>query len=483
MKKYILIAIVLLLNTVSFAQKLKIDKGEIKLDNKTIGYVEGKRPVYKYYNLDKTYSVTAEIKSAPNEPSLTLPWIELKEEKTGKTNELEFKSRKFSAFNYDRSIAYELLEKNYLTTDGLNPEIIEWFINGEPAGIAAKRLGAQNEIDQANKAADSYQLNIDDAGTIYSVKAQNPDPNDKRIGYIKMTSPAINEELKYEVMDLDQYLIASWYAKSGMVSGYNKYLNQQLITADRNVISAAFDNSGNPIGYKMSKDKTAMNIVRALIGNGYVLQHQGIDIENKFKEEQSKHNKEKYEEAKLNSVNIYDKNGYVIDEKGEKITGTLKIEFKAITTGNANTSSSLVPGQRLYFTNATHALQIYDSKSGIRFCIDESKECFIGLTSKGSNFMSSALKALDTDNSKFYKILYEENGYMVLVDPAVPDDFTIKIPNQDKGLFTTKGSNSKLKKNIIDYLKCDSFVFENHDFKTLDGLIKALGDYKNNCNK
>ncbi|MBF7092631.1 hypothetical protein IUY40_13930 [Flavobacterium sp. ALJ2] len=483
MKKYILMALILLVNTVSFAQKLKIEKGEIKLDDKTLGLVEGKRPIYKYYNLDKTYSVTAEIKSAPNEPSLALPWIELKDEKTGKTNELEFRSRKFSAFNYDRSIAYELLERNYLTTDGLNPEAIESFISGESAGIAAKRLGAQNEIDQANKVADTYQLSIDDAGTIYSIKAQNPDPNDKRIGYIKMTSPAINGELKYEVMDLDQYLIASWYAKSGMVSGYNKYLNQQLITVDRNIISAAFDNKGNPIGYKMSKDKTAMNIVRALIGNGYVLQHQGIDIENKFKEEQSKLNKEKYEEAKLNSVNIYDKNGYVIDEKGEKITGTLKIEFKAITTGNANTSSSLVPGQRLYLTNAIHPFQTYDSKSGIRFCIDESKECFIGLTSKGSNFMSSALKALDTDNSKFYKILYEENGYMVLVDPAVPDDFVIKIPNQDKGLFTTKGSNTKLKKNIIDYLKCDSFVFENHDLKTLDGLIKALGDYKNNCNK
>ncbi|MBF7093171.1 hypothetical protein IUY40_16690 [Flavobacterium sp. ALJ2] len=279
MKKIILVTIVLLISICTSAQKLKIVKGEIKLDDKTIGYVEGKRPIYKYYNMDKTYWVTAEIKSAPNEPSLTLPWIELKDEKTGKTNELEFKnkSRKFSAFNYDRSIFYELMDRNLVTAEGLNKETTENFINGESAGIAAKRLGAQNEIDQANKVADTYQLSIDDAGAIYSVKAQNPNPNDKKIGYIRMTSPATNGELMYEIMDLDNYKIATWYAKSGVVSGYNKFLNQELITFDNKVFKATFDNRGNPIGYRMSKDITAMNIVRVLVGNGYTLASQYLE--------------------------------------------------------------------------------------------------------------------------------------------------------------------------------------------------------------
>jgi hypothetical protein len=30
----------------------------------------------------------------------------------------------------------------------------------------------------------------------------------------------------YEVLDVDNYLIATWYAKAAMVSGYDKFLNQ-----------------------------------------------------------------------------------------------------------------------------------------------------------------------------------------------------------------------------------------------------------------
>ena len=271
MGKNILTVIIMLISICGFAKKIKIDKGEIKLDEKTIGYIEGKKPVFKIYNLDKSYSVIAELKNVPNADSMTLPWIEFKNETTGKTNELDFKSRKFSAFNYDRSVIYELLDRNYINTDGLNPEAIENFINGESTGIAAKRLGVQGDIDKANSLADSYQLGIDDNGVIYSIKAQNPDPADKRIGYIKMTSPSNNGELKYEIADLDGKLIATWFAKAGMVSGYNKFLNQELITFDNKVSKADFDTRGNPIGYKMSKDITAMNIARSLVGNGYTL--------------------------------------------------------------------------------------------------------------------------------------------------------------------------------------------------------------------
>ena len=277
MKKNILTLIVVLISICGFSQKIKIDKGEIKLDEKTIGYIEGKKPVFKIYNLDKSYTVTAELKNAPNAPSLTLPWIELISETTGNSNEIEFKSRKFSAFNYDRSVVYELLDRNYLSTEGLNSVVIESFINGASTGIAAKRLGAQNDINMANNLADTYQLMIDDNGVIYSIKAKNPDPNDKRIGYVQMTSPSTNGELKYEVVDLDNRLIATWFAKSGTYFGYNKFLNEELITYDNRVFKAAFDNRGNPIGYKMSKDITAMNIARVLVGNGYNLGSQYLE--------------------------------------------------------------------------------------------------------------------------------------------------------------------------------------------------------------
>lgn len=280
-QKYILTLFTVLISIGNYAQKIKIEKGEIKLDEKIIGYVEGKKPLFKIYNLDKSASITAELKNVPNAESLTLPWIEIKYEAAGKANEIEFRSRKFSAFNYDRSIIYELFDRNFITADGLNLEGLNNFINGESTGISAKRLGVQNEVENAAILADTYQLEIGDNGVIYSIKAQNPDPNDKIIGYIQMTSPSANGDLKYEVGDLDNKLIATWFAKGGTYSGYDKFLNQELITYDNKVFRAAFDNRGNPIEYKMSKDITAMNIVRVLVANGYTLGSQYSITQNK----------------------------------------------------------------------------------------------------------------------------------------------------------------------------------------------------------
>ncbi len=261
----------MLISIQSFAQKIKIDKQEIKLDDKTIGFIEGKKPFFKILSLDKSYAVIVELKKAPNEESLVLPWIDLQDEKTGKYNELEFKSRKFSAFNYDRSVVYELFDRNYINAEGLNKTALENFINGELTGISAKRYGVQDQIENAANIADTYKIGIDDFGVIYSIKAQNPDPEDKRIGFIRMISPSSNGDLKYEVIDLDNNLIATWFARGGTFSGYEKLLNQEVITFNGKVFKATFENRGNPVGYKMSNDITAMNIVRVLVGNGYNL--------------------------------------------------------------------------------------------------------------------------------------------------------------------------------------------------------------------
>lgn len=275
MKKNILTLIIVLISICGFSQKIKIAKGEIKLDEKTIGNIEGKKPLFKISNLDKNYTVTVELKQV--EPVPAIPIMQLKNEATGKFNEIAFTDGKFNPFNNEKSVVNALLEHNYLSIDGLNTEAVEKFINGEATGVSEKLLGIQNEKDQINKVVNEYQLTIDDGGTIYSVKAQNPDPLDKRIGYIRMTSPSTNGELMYEIMDLDNYKIATWYAKAAMVSGYDKFLNQELITFDNKVFKATFDNRGNPIGYRMSKDITAMNIVRVLVGNGYTLGSQYLE--------------------------------------------------------------------------------------------------------------------------------------------------------------------------------------------------------------
>lgn len=489
MKKNILALMILLISIGSFAQKLKIDKGEIKLDDKTVAYVEGKKPVFKIYNLDKSYKITVELKQTLPVPAI--PVMVVKNEETAKFNEIAFSTGKFNPFNHEKSVINALLEHQYLSVAGLNKEATEGFINGEATGVSAKLLSAQNEKEEQNKVINAYQLSIDDNGTIYSVKAQNADPNDKKIGYIKITTPSTNGELKYEVLDLDRYLIATWFARSGSISGYNKFLNQELYTYDEKVLKAAFDNSGNPIGYKMSKDITAMNIVRTLIGEGYTLQHQGKAEVQALRTEQKEASIEKIKTERSNSANIYAKKGYVIDEKGEKKSGPITAEFESIKAESSSGMADMTAYGKtvtLKFTNekGREKSEIFKSKNGTRFCIEKGgkEECYLGLKTIGNTMAAAgSLNSLSFDFSSFYKIVYEDNGYLVLVDPLLPSDFILKTPTQEKGLYTNKSSNDKLKKNVTEYLKCDAFVFENQDFKTLDGLIQVLKAYQSACAK
>jgi hypothetical protein len=268
MKRIVLTVVSVLISFCAFSQKLKIERGEIKLDEITVGYIEGKKPFFKVLNLDKSYAVNVELKFL-DDGGFGRRWMVVKNEKTGKSNEVDFK--KFSPQNQEKSTVQTFVDKKFLTAEGLNIDVIESYINGESKGVSAKIIKEQNEIDKQKAYEDSFKLNINDEGVIYSIKAQNPDPNDKRIGYIKMTFPSTNGELMYEVTDMDGYLIATWFAKAGVISGYDKFLNQELITFEKKILKADFDNSGNPIGYKMSKDITAINIVMKLLLNGYSL--------------------------------------------------------------------------------------------------------------------------------------------------------------------------------------------------------------------
>lgn len=490
MKKNILTLIIVLSSFYGFSQKIKVDKGEIKLDDKTVAYIEGKKPAFKILNLDKTYAVNLELKFLAD-GGAGKRWMIIKSEKTGTANEVDYK--KFNPLNQEKSAIEAFIDKNFLTAEGLNNDAIESYINGGATGVSAKLKSEVNDAAKQKSNEESFQLTIDDSGTIYSAKAHNQEnPDDKRIGFIHMKSPSANGELLYEVTDLDGYLIATWFAKSGAYPGYKGFLNQELITADYKVFKADFDNRGNPLRYKMSSDITAFNIVKTLVLNGYPLEHQGVAIQNeinaaniKIKEEQKKKDKENIEAAKLKSVNIYNKRGYVIDEKGEKTEGDLKIEFEDITADSRNSNIPFLPGKKLYCASAKDPFHIYQSKNGIRFCIEENgdKDCFIGLTCTGGSSVSSAIKLLNADNSFFYKILYENNGYMILVYPTAGNDFYIKTPNQAKGLYINQANTNKLKKNAAEYLKCDSLVFEKYDFTILNGLIKVLEDYKAACDK
>ena len=268
MKKTTCSVIATMLTVCAFAQELKVKNGEVKLDDKIVAYVEGKKQTFEVLSLDKQYTVNADLKFLE---STGKRWMVLKSAKSGKTNEVDYK--KFNPLNQQKSAMEAFIEKGFLSAEGLNIDAIENFINGESSGVASRIKGEANEANEKKKRIEGYQVSIDDSGNIYS--AITKDPNNKRIGNIKIGSTTAMGVQKYEVYNLDSNLIGTWYNMSSKHPGYDKFLYEELITYDNKVFNIKYDSFGNSLQYKMSLDRTALSIVSELIDNGYVLQHQG----------------------------------------------------------------------------------------------------------------------------------------------------------------------------------------------------------------
>ncbi|MFH6959968.1 hypothetical protein ACHRV1_21425 [Flavobacterium aquidurense] len=270
MKKTICTVIASMLAVCAFAQEIKVKNGEVKLDDKTVAYVEGKKQVFDVLSLDKQYSVNAELKFLE---STGKRWMVLKSATSGKTNEVDYK--KFNPLNQQKSAIEAFIDKGFLSAEGLNIEAIENFINGESSGVASKIKEEANGANDKKKRIEKYQVTIDDSGAIYSAISKDANNNNKQIGNIKVASTTALGVQKYEVYDLDNKLIATWYNMSTKHPGYDKFLYEELITFDNKVIKIKYESSGANLQYKIGLDKTALNIVNELIDSGYVLQHQG----------------------------------------------------------------------------------------------------------------------------------------------------------------------------------------------------------------
>ncbi|SHH32014.1 hypothetical protein [Flavobacterium aquidurense] len=270
MKKTICTVIASMLAVCAFAQEIKVKNGEVKLDDKTVAYVEGKKQVFDVLSLDKQYSVNAELKFLE---STGKRWMVLKSATSGKTNEVDYK--KFNPLNQQKSAIEAFIDKGFLSAEGLNIEAIENFINGESSGVASKIKEEANGANDKKKRIEKYQVTIDDSGAIYSAISKDANNNNKQIGNIKVVSTTALGVQKYEVYDLDNKLIATWYNMSTKHPGYDKFLYEELITFDNKVIKIKYESSGANLQYKIGLDKTALNIVNELIDSGYVLQHQG----------------------------------------------------------------------------------------------------------------------------------------------------------------------------------------------------------------
>ncbi|MFD1605551.1 hypothetical protein ACFSJW_03040 [Flavobacterium artemisiae] len=266
MKKSICTALMSILTFCAYAQEIKVKNEEVKLDEKLVAYITGKKPNFQISNLDKQYVVNAELKFLESSGKR---WMVLKSAATGKTNEVDYK--KFNPLNQQKSVIEAFIDKGFLSAEGINPEAIENYINGEATGVSAKIKNEANAAIEKTKRIEKYKISIDNAGNIYSAITKQPLPTN--IGTIKIAATTGMGIQKYEVFDLDNNLIATWYNMSSKHAGYDKFLYEELITFDNKVFKIKPDTFGT-LQYSMSTDKTALSIVGELLDSGYTLQHQ-----------------------------------------------------------------------------------------------------------------------------------------------------------------------------------------------------------------
>ncbi|GIQ60836.1 hypothetical protein Flavo103_39720 [Flavobacterium collinsii] len=490
MRKQIMTIALVLISVVNHAQNFKVKGSKIVIDDQAIALIDNKKALYTISSLDKTPKMTVEVKQVVYDNGAFDYWYEITDAATNKKTEIPYvKSPNGSSFGYEKNLVANLIEspRPLLSAQGINESLLKEMTETGTTKISEElELKKRKITEDYNNAIALYnkdKIAIDGVGNILK--------NNVLVGKISRRSTKDQIEsthVDYTVFDFNNIKVGEYYQQGGLNPNNNSYLIQELLTIDRKVFKIKL--VGYSAAFPLSKDQNAVNIVATLLYNGYELGEQMKGIIQEQRMEDAQQTGKALDEAKSNSKNIYDVSGYLIDEKGQKREGTLNALFEDVTI-NKNSSNGITDittyGKTvtLTYTNekGKSKNESFKSKNGIRFCLN-SGECYLGLKTIGNTMATAgSLNSLSFDFSSFYKILYEKDGYMVLVDPVLSSDFIIKIPTQEKGLYTNKSSNDKLKKNVIEYLKCDSFVFENYNFKTLEGLIKVLGDYENNCSK
>lgn len=121
----------------------------------------------------------------------------------------------------------------------------------------------------------------------------------------------------------------------------------------------------------------------------------------------------------------------------------------------------------------------YKSNTGAKFCTD-SGDCYLGLKTTGNTFNALGnVMSLSTDFSYFYKIMSEDNGYLILKEPA-SNKLYVKIPHQEKALYLGNTNDDKLQKNFNEYVKCD-LNSSDFDLKSIDGIKVFIEKHKITC--
>ncbi len=454
----------LLVGISAFSQEIKIKKGELLLDDKAVAKVEDKKEVYNFSDLNGQPKFSVKVF-----PTIATEkgWVEFTGQ-NGNVKETEFADTGFT-LSEGKLIVKNALLQGLLTKDGFDETKVNEFFKTTDRSLTQDRennKAAQKKADDnENVLANERGIRIDNSGKIW-------DKNKELTGFIKRVDLGYNgifNDYEYRVYDTNQIQIATLSCTN--YDRANAQRGMKIMTYDNKMSEISVTN--NSFSGPLSEDKVADRMIKRLIFNGYTLG----DMKSTVVDSVNQRNEAAENQAKANSINIYNIPGYVIDKSGAKKEGNITIEFESLDAkmGREKGMGDLTNYGGSVTLNVEGKNEFFKAKDGVKFCAGE--RCFVGVA------------GTDMFGSKFTEILSENNGSYVLVNLRTPNYYYLKLADQpkaaylgEKGDFGTR-KPEKMKKIFDEYVNCPAMNFSSYDTTTKDGLIKILDDYQTSCKK
>lgn len=487
-KTKLLFITMLLVSFLGFSQEVKVKKGEIQVNGKSIAKIDKKDGIYTISDLNNKPLFTAIITNrTPLKNFASKTWLQL----TGTNNivkELELMPTTGFSFGFEKPITENLTLGNdpLLPSSGVDEAKITSFFKEEDRSIStAQDIAIEKEKKIAKKEDSIAKINrlvIGNAGIISA--------NGNKIGYIAKKTESTGtfgyNVLSYNILDINKFLVAK--LEFANIDAENDKKGLVINTYDRKQIPV----KGKYSSEKVDFDDLADRVVKKLYVSGYTLGDMKSMLEIASKENfdaDVAENKAKEDKAWANSKNIREQQGYVITKDGSKKEGLVTIEFESINAklGIGKNMSDLTNYGGSVSLKINDKYESYKAKDGIKFCAGT--RCFIG--TKGSedggidNTSGSQLSILG--ESQFFEIQAENNENYVLNHVKNPQYYYLKLKNQDKAAYlgskATFGTRKpeKIKKIFDEYVKCSIIDVSKYDTNTKEGLEQVLNDYQKSC--
>jgi hypothetical protein len=264
--KFLPVALVAV-STFVYAQEIKVKKGEIQIDGKSVAKIDKEKNNYKISDLSGKALFTAAITSqTPLNNNVSKNWLQLTGS-NGVVRELELIDKTSFSFGFEKPITENLTKSSdpLLPASGIDENKINSFFQTEDRSISTAEDTRIEKDKETNRLEDA--LAADNKILISSVGIISA--NNQKIGYIvrKVTgTDGIQKFLSYTVLDINKIPVAqidfSSYDKANIQSG---------------LVLKTFDGKSFPIklanytSERLEYDELAPRVIKKLYANGYTL--------------------------------------------------------------------------------------------------------------------------------------------------------------------------------------------------------------------